>query len=133
MFGTILSLLGPILGKVVDRVIPGDSEESRNIKLQIEAGIIKDLAAQNLAQLEINKIEAGSDNLFKSGWRPAVAWMGVFGLFYTTFSPLISYLLAFYDLPALPGFDTGELTTILMALLGLGGYRTFEKFKGITR
>jgi len=37
------------------------------------------------------------------------------------------------ELPKLPTFDMESLLTVLMGMLGLGGLRTFEKFKGITK
>jgi len=130
---SFIPLIGPIIEKIVDRVLPGDSEEARLRKIEIEAGIIKELSAMNLGQLEINKVEAASDSLFKSGWRPTVAWMGVFGLGWSIFNPLISYGLVSQGLDPLPTFQSNELITILMALLGMGGYRTYEKYKGIIR
>ena len=33
----------------------------------------------------------------------------------------------------LPKLNTGELMTLTLSLLGLGGLRSFEKFKGIAR
>ena len=33
----------------------------------------------------------------------------------------------------LPTFDMGSLMTVLMGMLGLGGLRTFEKTKGVTK
>lgn len=123
----ILGLLAPLIGKVIDKVLPGDSEEVRIKRAEMEAELLKSFSDVNIAQLEINKVEAGSESLFKSGWRPAVAWMGVFGLAWTVFNPLLSYFLV----EPLPHFESGELTSILMGLLGLGGYRTFEKMKGL--
>jgi len=38
-----------------------------------------------------------------------------------------------YTLPTLPDFDMGSLMTVLMGMLGLGGLRTFEKYKGMTK
>jgi hypothetical protein len=37
------------------------------------------------------------------------------------------------DLPILPAFEMETLMTVLMGMLGLGGLRTFEKTKGITK
>jgi hypothetical protein len=37
------------------------------------------------------------------------------------------------EIPALPEFDMGSLMTVLMGMLGLGGLRTFEKTKGLTK
>ena len=36
-------------------------------------------------------------------------------------------------MPPLPEFDMGSLMTVLMGMLGLGGLRTFEKYKKITK
>lgn len=129
MLSTLLPLITPIIGKVLGKVLPGESEDIRLKRLEIEGELIKELSEANNKQLEINKVEASSDNLFKSGWRPTVAWMGVFGLGYTVFGPLVDYILQLAGLPTLPRFDSEELTAILMGLLGLGGYRTFEKIK----
>lgn len=123
----------PIIGQIIEKIIPGDSDKQKAIKLQMENEIIKSLAEVNKGQLEINKEEAKDPNLFKSGWRPAIAWMCVFGFGYTVFKPLIDYSLIKSGQEPLPHFDSTELYTILMALLGMGGYRTYEKFKGITR
>jgi hypothetical protein len=36
-------------------------------------------------------------------------------------------------IPDLPEFDMGTLMPVLMGMLGLGGLRTFEKAKGISK
>jgi hypothetical protein len=85
--------------------------------------------------MKINEIEAGSDSFFKSGWRPAVGWICVFGLFYQfVFLPFATFFLALYEVrAAMPAMDLNTLMTLLFGLLGLGGYRTIEKLKGITK
>jgi len=37
------------------------------------------------------------------------------------------------ETPPLPDFDMGQLMTVLMGMLGLGGLRSFEKYKGVTK
>jgi len=37
------------------------------------------------------------------------------------------------EVPALPDFEMGQLMTVLMGMLGLGGLRSFEKTKGVAR
>ena len=37
------------------------------------------------------------------------------------------------EIPELPQFDMNSLMTVLLGMLGLGGLRTFEKTKGITK
>jgi len=49
-------------------------------------------------------------------------------------APIASWGLAiWYPIVLLPVLDTQSLMTILMALLGLGGMRTAEKWKGVAR
>jgi hypothetical protein len=50
-------------------------------------------------------------------------------------NPLILFGVAWagVEIPALPEFDMGSLMTVLMGMLGLGGLRTFEKVKKVTK
>ena len=94
--------------------------------------------AQELAkgQLEINKAEAGHKSIFVAGWRPFIGWTcGVALAWHFVIAPFIMFFSAYFglDMPALPDFDMGSLLTVLMGMLGLGGLRTFEKYKGITK
>lgn len=83
-------------------------------------------------QTEVNKVEAASDNIFKSGWRPAVGWVcaAAFGM-QTILFPVASCIAEIFGktihLPTLP---TELLYTTLFGMLGIGGMRTFEKMKG---
>jgi hypothetical protein len=38
--------------------------------------------ATDLAQIEVNKVEAASSSVFVSGWRPAIGWIGVAAMGY---------------------------------------------------
>jgi hypothetical protein len=42
-------------------------------------------------------------------------------------------LTAGIDLPPLPEFDMASLMTVMMGMLGLGGLRTYEKQKGLSK
>ena len=92
--------------------------------------------AQVQGQLAINEKEAESTNWFIAGWRPAVGWVCVLGLFYAYVAePFLKFGLTLYraDLVAkLPTLDTGTLISgLLIPLLGLAGLRTFEKLKDV--
>lgn len=137
----MLGGLFDLAGKVFDKIFP-DPAQAAQAKLEMfklqQAGELKVLEAETAlaqGQLEINKVEAASDNLFKSGWRPAVGWISVFGLFYQfVFLPFGTFFLELYQVPAhLPAMDLNTLMTLLFGLLGLGGYRTIEKLKGATK
>ena len=120
----ITSLIGPVSG-ILDKVI---EDKDQKAKLAHELATMADTHAQQalLAQLEINKAEAASGSVFKGGWRPFVGWVcGIALLYHFILSPLI--------LPPIPEFDMGSLMTVLMGMLGLGGLRTYEKQKGLTK
>lgn len=137
----LLGGLFDLAGKVFDKIFP-DPAQAAQAKLEMfklqQAGELKVLEAETAlaqGQLEINKVEAASDNIFKSGWRPAVGWISVFGLAYQfVFLPFGTFFLELYEVPAkLPAMDLNTLMTLLFGLLGLGGYRTIEKLKGATK
>ena len=128
------NLIGPVTG-ILDKVI---EDKDQKAKLAHEIATMSDTHAQQalLAQLEINKAEAASGSLFKGGWRPFVGWTcGVALLYHFILTPLILFGvgLSGATIPPLPEFDMSSLMTILMGMLGLGGLRTYEKQKGLTK
>ena len=130
----ISSLIGPVSG-ILDKVIP---DSDMKAKLAHEIATMSDTHAQQalLAQLEINKAEAASGSLFKGGWRPAVGWICAIAFgYHFVLQPLLVFVLTAsgVDLPDLPEFDMGTLLTVLGGMLGIGGLRTVEKAKGLTK
>ena len=130
----IASLIGPVTG-ILDKVIP---DSDMKAKLAHEIATMSDQHAQQLAlaQVEVNKAEAASGSLFKGGWRPFVGWVcGIALLYHFILSPVILFVVTLtgVDIPPIPEFDMGSLMTVLMGMLGLGGLRTYEKQKGITK
>jgi|TARA_X000001382_G_scaffold130687_1_gene126471 hypothetical protein len=130
----LLSLIGPatkLLGKFIE------DKDVKN-KLAHEVATMAEKHAQELAkgQLAINKEEAKSGNIFIAGWRPFIGWScGVALVWHFIAAPFIIFFAALFGatLPALPEFDMGSLMTVLMGMLGLGGLRTFEKYKKVTK
>ena len=130
----LTSLIGPVSG-ILDKVI---EDKDQKAKLAHELATMADTYAQQalLAQLEINKAEAASGSVFKGGWRPFVGWVcGIALLYHFILSPLILFgiTLTGIEIPPIPAFDMGSLMTVLMGMLGLGGLRTYEKQKGLTK
>lgn len=105
-------LLG--LGKELIGLIP-DGNKRAELTQQLQNAEVE----MAKAQMEVNKVEAASDNFFKSGWRPATGWVGVAGLVWYVVAPSMG----------LPTAGTDVLVSILAGLLGLGGFRTLEKLK----
>lgn len=134
----MIQALLPILGTLVDKVFP-DPQAAADAKVKVmemaQKGELAALEADMkiaLGQIEVNKEEARDPSLFKSGWRPAVGWTCVFGLAYSfLFLPLFSWLATIQGWPVPPALDMGTLVTMLGGLLGLGGFRTYERVKGV--
>jgi len=106
-------------------------EEKAQASLRLQEVLQKPHVLQAMANIE----EAKHASVFVAGWRPAIGWVCAIGLGYQfLILPFAGLINAFYVLPAeLPAIQAAELTTLVMALLGLGGLRTFEKSKGLTR
>ena len=113
-------------------------DKDQKAKLAHELATMADKLAheQNLAQMAINKEEASSGSLFKGGWRPFIGWVcGLAFAYHFILQPLLVFILATFSiaLPDLPEFDMGTLLPILGGMLGIGGLRTYEKQKGLTK
>jgi hypothetical protein len=87
----------------------------------------------NLAQIELLKEDAKSNNWFQNSWRPFVGWIcGVAMLYHFILQPLLHTVLTASGVQvALPDFEFSQLSTILMAMLGMSGLRSYEKTKGV--
>jgi hypothetical protein len=104
------------------------SAEAMLIKTQMDAAL-----AQAQQQIDINKIEAASTNVFVSGWRPFVGWVcgSAFALHFL-FIPLLNWLAELFGHGAIAiPFDMATLSTVLMGMLGLGTMRSVEKWRGV--
>ena len=130
----INTLVGPVTG-LLDKFV---EDKDQKAKLAHEIATMSDTHAQQalLAQLEINKAEAASGSLFKGGWRPFIGWIsGIAFAYHFVLQPLLVFVLTAsgVDLPELPEFDMSTLLTVLGGMLGIGGLRTYEKQKGLTK
>jgi len=135
MISSIVSALLPSAGKVIDRLIP-DKNAAAKAKQELEAEMIKAATKANLAQLEINKVEAGHRSVFVAGWRPFIGWTcGAALSWHFVLAPITIFATSWagIETPPLPVFDMDSLMTVLLGMLGLGGMRTYEKFKGVSK
>jgi hypothetical protein len=95
---------------------------------EVEMALIAQATQIAAEQSKTNQIEAGSDSLLKSGWRPMVGWVCVSALAYQmVFRPLLAWLSSVYSWMPPPSLELDTLLTLLFAILGLGAYRTYEK------
>ena len=130
----------PTISGLLDKLIPDPEARAKAqldlLKLQ-QDGVFKELDAQlqiNLAQAEINKVEAASQNGFQAGWRPLAGYMCVAGLGYESLlRPLLPWALTVsgVEAPPLPSLD-GVLFELMFGMLGLGTLRTADRWKRIS-
>ena len=83
-----------------------------------------------------NRLEAQHRTVFVAGWRPFVGWVSGFALAYHFMAhPLLGWGFAAWapDLAPPPAIDISHLIGILLAMLGMAGYRTYEKQKGVAK
>ena len=89
-----------------------------------------------MGQLEVNKSEAQHRSIFVAGWRPFIGWTcGIALMAHFVLFPATDFVVAYmgYEIPPMPAFDMDSLMTVLLGMLGLGGMRSFEKFKGVSK
>ena len=130
----MINLLIPAVAGLLDKFI---EDKDTKAKLSHEIATLAEKQAQELAlaQIEVNKSEAKHISVFVAGWRPFIGWTCGLALFYHYLAqPILMFaLIAMGHTIALPEFDMASLLTVLMGMLGLGGLRTFEKFKGVAK
>ena len=128
------ALIGPVTG-LLDKFIE-DKDQKNAIAHEIATLAEKQAHESQMAQILTNREEAKSRSVFVAGWRPFIGWTcGVALAYHFIISPLILFAVtvAGIEIPALPAFDIGSLMTVLLGMLGLGGMRSFEKAKGLTK
>ena len=129
----IEKLIGPITG-LLDKFI--EDKDQKNA-LAHEIATMSQKYAQEIAkgQLEVNKVEAAHKSLFVAGWRPAVGWvcvLGMFGNFITI--PFSNFVLALLGINiVIPLVPLETMMPVFMGMLGLGAMRTYEKKNSVHR
>ena len=127
------ALAGPLMGLIDDLFTSDEEREAAKLKLlQMEQN-------GELAQIAVNMQEAKSENVFISGWRPAVGWTCTAAFAYAfVLQPFAAFiaLVSGMDpalLEALPDLDIGSMMPVLLGMLGLGAMRSYEKKSGTNK
>lgn len=127
--------------KIVNKFIP-DGEAKQRFQLeytekmnQLEIAYLEAQKQQNSDQAAINQEQAKSSDKFVSRARPFFMWVcGVAFAYHYVAQPFLAFSLASLGHNVqLPAFDMDALMSVALGMLGLGGFRTFEKVKGVTR
>lgn len=129
-------LLAPLLdfGKdIIGRFFP-DKEEARKAEAEFLRLAMDGELKQVIAQLQINAAEAAHPSIWVAGWRPFFGWVGGAGFGYAVIlQPLLSWWASANGFPHPPTLDTDLLLTVAGGMLGIGGLRTYEKSKRVTK
>lgn len=129
-------LLAPLLefGKdMIGRLVP-DKEEARKAEAQFLKDAMDGELKQVIAQLQINAQEAAHPSVWVAGWRPGFGWAGVVGFVYAVMlQPTLTWIASIKGWPAPPSINIDLLWVVTTGMLGIGGMRTFEKSKGVTK
>lgn len=135
------AIVGALLGgennpisKLIN-LIP-DPNEKRKMQQELELHFMQAVAQLDTAQMDINKTEAATGNMFIAGWRPFIGWVCGFALAWTYVgSPFAVFVLSFtpYSNVVLPNIANDQLFELVLGMLGMSGLRTFEKFHGVTQ
>lgn len=128
------ALIGPateIIGKFIE-----DKDQKNKLAHEIATMAEKHALEMAKGQMAINAEEAKHRNIFVAGWRPFIGWTCGVALFaHFILFPSADVITAYlgYDAVSYPAFDMDSLMTILLGMLGLGGLRSFEKYKKLTK
>ena len=118
------------ISDLIGRAIP-----DKNKRMELEASIKSQMIDLQKAQADINLEQAKHPSIFVSGSRPAILWICALGLAWQFFlAPLMNWAVVISGSSIQPPvINTEGLMTLTLSLLGLGGLRTAEKWKGVAR
>lgn len=138
--------LDPITGLIeagkmaIQRIWPDpmrQAEEERKLLELAQSGDLKRLelhVRQIEGQLKINEKEAEHKSVFVAGWRPFVGWVCGLALLYASiidpFARFVAKVIFGYE-GEFPVVNTDITMQVLLGILGLGAYRSYEKQKGV--
>lgn len=131
--GILGDILKPVTGIIDKAVVDVDKKKELQYKLQELADRTDGrLHAELMGQIEVNKIEAAHPSVFVAGWRPFIGWTSGAGLSYHfVLAPILETVLKAtgWYAGAMPELDSAQLMTLVLAMLGVGAQRSFDKFK----
>lgn len=130
----MLLALVPLLGKALESLIPDPAAREKWM-----SDFFAKVQQSDLAQLEVNKAEAGTGNMFIAGWRPFIGWVGGASIAWQfVVKPMILAFGGYFS----EEFRTAVLNAptldqnmweLITAMLGIASLRSFEKIKGVAK
>ena len=140
-----MSWLGELIGGGVSETLSSVGEAAKDIEdvfttsdrerlSAYEAQTDRILANQTIdrEQIRANATEARHRSLFVAGWRPFIGWVcGIAMCYHFLVFPSFGALLSELTGVDLLEMDWKSLSVVLLGMLGLGAYRSYEKKQGI--
>ena len=122
------------VGKIVDEIYTSDDERN-----QAKIAIKKVEAELKKRQMDINLADAQSKAGGLSGaiqriWRPLIGFSAALAIFWEyVLKQFLMFIIATFNIETapLPELDMGTLMPLVMALLGMGALRSYEKVKKV--
>lgn len=128
MFGRVVKDLSESAVNIRE-AITGDGMDLQKDKVILEA--MKLQTRVDALQIELNKQENAKGGV-AALWRPGIGVVCVLALAWQFLISLwLGMLVGIENVPRLD--DSQDLMTLTMALLGMGGLRTFEKVRGVAK
>lgn len=123
----------PLISSIIDKAIP-DTVAADKAKAEIAMMQAKGELDLMLGQIEVNKAEAQNASVFVAGWRPFIGWVCGLALAYEyLMMPLFAWLSLNVGWQAPPHLVMDGMMELVLAMLGVAGLRTFEKYKGVAK
>ena len=125
---SLLSIIGGVTS-IIDKFItnPEDKIKAKQHVLDLQHQLYQE-------QIKTNQIEAQHRTIFVAGWRPFIGWVCGASLFWNFVGyPISSFFLTSKGIEVPPPIMAEYLFELMFGMLGLGGFRTFEKYKRIAK
>lgn len=140
--GPLATLALPLITQVIDRVMP-DPQTAADAKLRAlemaqkgELAQLEAIVELSKAQAETNTAEASGGDSYARRWRPTIGYViGAALAFHYILNPLLMWAAALTGSAITPPAISldDHLWELIMGMLGLAGWRTLDKVKGVSR
>ena len=129
------TLVGPI-SNLLSEVVT-DRDQRDRLAHDLATLSARHAHSERLGQMDVNKAEAAHRTVFVAGWRPFIGWVCGTGMaFNYLIAPIANATLSIWLGAAaaqIEPLSLGEMLPVLGGMLGLGGLRSWEKSKGLTK
>jgi hypothetical protein len=132
--GSIIEAVGKVAGDLITTDKERMEMEIEQRKLDLEEKKLN--MAGDMAQIEVNKVEAQSSSFFVSGWRPFIGWgCGIAFIYSALIEPICRFVAptVFMYNGTFPTIDSNLTMQVMLGMLGLGAMRSYEKSNGVAR